>query len=70
MILRTAAAPAPETEPGPLERPTTRVRIADGRLGTAEAGPDGRFFITLDDQRSILVDAGEVTVDASASVSS
>ena len=47
-----------------------RVRIADGRLGTAEAGPDGRFFITLDDQRSILVDAGEVTVDASASVSS
>jgi hypothetical protein len=61
VILRTAA-PGPETEPGPLERPTTRVRIADGRLGTAEAGPDGRFFITLDDQRSILVDAGEVTV--------
>ena len=70
VILRTAA-PTPETEPGPLERPTTRVRIADGRLGTGEAGPDGRFFVTLDDQLSILVDAGEVTVlDAAASVSS
>jgi hypothetical protein len=61
MILRTAM-PAAETEPGPLERRTTRVRIADGRLGTAEAGPDDRFFITLDDGQSIVVDAGEVTV--------
>ena len=69
VILRPAI-PAAEPEPGPLERPTTRVRIADGRLGTAEAGPDERFFITLDDGQSIVVHASEVTVlDASASVS-
>lgn len=64
------AIPAARPEPGLLERPTTRVRIADGRLGTAEAGPDGRFFITLDDGQSIVVDVGKVTVlDASASLS-
>ena len=69
-VILLAAIPAAETEPGPLERPTTRVRIADGRLGTAEAGPDERFFITLDDGQSIVVDADEVTVlDASAPVS-
>jgi hypothetical protein len=59
----SAAAPAAaETEPGPLERPTTRVRIADGRLGTAEAGPDERLFITLDDGQSIVAVDDEVTV--------
>ena len=69
VILLTEISDA-ETEPGPLERPTTRVRIADGRLGTAEAGPDKRFFIILDDGQSVVIDAGEVTVlDASASVS-
>ena len=66
-VILLTATPAAETEPGPLERPTTRVRIADGRLGTAEAGPDERFFVTLDDGQTIVVDAGEVTVlDASA----
>jgi hypothetical protein len=69
VILRTAI-PTPESEPGPVERPTTRVRVADGRLGTAVAGHDERLFITLDDGRSIVVDPGEVTVlGASASVS-
>jgi hypothetical protein len=61
VILRTAM-PAAETEPGPSDRPTTRVRTADGRLGTAEAAPDERLFITLDDGQSILVDSGDVTV--------
>jgi hypothetical protein len=68
VILSTTVA-APEPELGPPERPTARVRIADGRLGSAEAGPDERFFINLDDGQSILVDAGEVTVlDDSAPV--
>ena len=59
-----------ETEPGPLERATSRVRLIDGRLGTAEAGPDERFFVTLDDGPTIMVDADEVAVlDASDSVS-
>jgi hypothetical protein len=61
VILHTAM-PAAETEPGPLDRPTTRVRTADGRLGTAEAAPDGRFFITLDDGPSVVIDVGDVTV--------
>ncbi len=61
MILLTAT-PAAETEPGPLDRPTTRVRIADGRLGTAEAAPDERFFITLDDGTTIVAEVGDVTV--------
>jgi hypothetical protein len=61
VILQTAM-PAPETELGPMERSTTRVRTADGRLGTAEAAPDRRFFITLDDGRSIVADADDVTV--------
>jgi hypothetical protein len=69
-VILVTTTPAPATEPGPLERPTTRVRIADGRLGTAEAGPDERFFVSLDDGQSIVVDADEVTVlDASPSVS-
>jgi len=61
VILHTAM-PAAEAEPGPLERLTTRVRTADGRLGTAEVAPDQRFFITLDDGQSFVVDVGEVTV--------
>jgi FG-GAP-like repeat len=61
VILHTAM-PAAEAEPGPLERAITRVRIADGRLGTAEAAPDRRFFITLDDGRSIVAEADDVTV--------
>jgi hypothetical protein len=69
VILRPTI-PAAEPEPGPLERPTTRVRIADDRLGTAEVGPDEPFYITLDDGQSIVADVGEVTVlDASGSVS-
>jgi hypothetical protein len=40
----------------------TRIRTADGRLGTAEAAPDERLFITLNDGRAILVDAGDVTL--------
>jgi hypothetical protein len=69
VILLTESSGA-ETEPGPLERPTTRVRVADGRLGTAEAGPDERFFITLDDGQSIVAAVGEVTVlEASAPAS-
>ena len=66
VILREAA-PVPEAEPGPMERPTTRVRVADGRLGTAEAGPDERFFVALDDGQFIVAGVDEATVlDASA----
>ena len=61
-VILLEAAPAAEAEPGPLDRPTTRVRIADGRLGTAEAAPDERFFITLDDGTTIVAEAGDVTV--------
>ena len=61
VILLTPTSDA-ETEPGPLERPTTRVRIADGRQGTAEIAPDDRFFVTLDDGPTIAVNADEVTV--------
>jgi len=66
VILRTAITsetePTPETELGPPERPTTRVRIADGRVGTAEAAPDERFFVTLDDGEFIVVHVDEATV--------
>jgi hypothetical protein len=48
--------------PPPLDRPTSRVRTADGRLGTAEAAPDERLFVSLDDGGSVVVGAGEVTV--------
>ncbi|HEU5065130.1 MAG TPA: hypothetical protein VFT86_04515, partial [Gaiellaceae bacterium] len=69
-VILLTESPEPEPEPGPLERPTTRVRLADGRLGTAEIAPDDRFFVTLDDGPTIVVDADEVTaLDASASVS-
>lgn len=61
-VILHAAMPAAETEPAPPDRPTTRIRTADGRLGTAEAAPDERLFITLDDGRTILVDAGDVTL--------
>jgi hypothetical protein len=62
ILSTTHAAAAAEPELGPSERPTARVRTADGRLGTAEAGPDERLFVTLDDGASILVDTGKVTV--------
>jgi hypothetical protein len=66
-VILSTAAPAAEMEPGPIERLTARVRIADGRLGTAEAGPDKRVFVTLDDGEFIAVDVDEATVlDASA----
>jgi hypothetical protein len=61
VILRTAM-PIAESEPAPLDRPTTRVRTADGQLGTAEVAPDERLFIALDDGRSVVVDDGDVTV--------
>jgi hypothetical protein len=61
-VILLAETSGAETEPGLLERSTSRVRIADGRLGTAEAGPDQRFFITLDDGESIVAAVGEVTV--------
>ena len=62
VILRHTATPVAETEPGPVDRPTIRVRTADGRMGTAEAAPDGRFFVTLEDGRSIMVNIDDVTV--------
>ena len=66
-VIPLAESADAEPEPGPLERPTARVRIADGRLGSAEAGPDDRFFITLDDGQSIVAEVGEVTlVEAAA----
>jgi hypothetical protein len=61
VILHTAM-PSAETEPGPLERPTIRIRTADGRLGTAEAAPDERFFIILDDGSSVVANVEDVTV--------
>ncbi|MBN8712722.1 MAG: VCBS repeat-containing protein [Xanthomonadales bacterium] len=61
VILRAATLPT-KTEAGPLDRPTTRVRTADGRLGTAEIAPDDRYFITLDDGQSVVADIGDVTI--------
>jgi hypothetical protein len=61
VILRPSE-PVADTEPPPLDRPTTRVRTADGQLGTAEAAPDERLFIALDDGRSVVVDVSDVTV--------
>ena len=61
-VILHAAMPAAEPAPAPLERPTIRVRIADGRLGAAEIAPDRRFFVTLDDGRTVVVDVDEVTV--------
>ena len=61
-VILLAPTPAAETEPGPLERPSIRVRIADGREGVAEIGPDNHYSITLDDGQSIVVDTEEVTV--------
>ncbi len=61
VILREAI-PAAETEPGPVERSTKRVRTADGREGTAEVGPDGRLFVTFDDGRPGFAHSDEVTV--------
>ncbi len=69
-VILSTATHAAETEPGPLDRPTTRVTTADGRLGTAEVGPDGNLFITFDDGRSVVADSGDVTMlDDSAPVS-
>jgi hypothetical protein len=61
VILRTEESTA-EAGPAPLERVLTRIRMADGRLGIAEAAPDERLFVTLDDGESMLAGAGEVTV--------
>ena len=60
-VILSTAAPATDVEPGPVERRTTRVRIADGRLGIAEAGPDKRVFVTLDDGEFIAVQVDEAT---------
>ena len=61
-VILHVAMPAAEAEPAPPERPTIRVHTADGRHGTAEAAPDDRLFITLDDGQTILGDAGDVTM--------
>ncbi len=66
VILRPTAEPAAERELARPERPTMRIRTADGRQGTAEAAPDGRLFVTLEDGRSIVVDTDDVTVLDSA----
>jgi hypothetical protein len=58
----TTPAAAAEDELGLLDRPKSRVRTADGLLGSAEAGPDDRFFVTLDDGRSIVAHAADITV--------
>jgi hypothetical protein len=69
-VILLTEAPDAEPKPGPLERPTIRVRLADGREGTAEIAPDDRFFVTLDDGPTIAVHADGVTVlDDSAPVS-
>jgi hypothetical protein len=60
VILSTAAL-ATEVELGPIERKTSRVRLADGRLGTAEAGPDERVLVTLDDGEFVTVGVDEAT---------
>ena len=60
-VILSTVAPTVEAEPSPMERRTTRVRIADGRLGTAEAGPDKRVFVTLDDGEFITVGVDEAT---------
>ena len=66
VILLTAPG-EDKPERWPLERPATRVRIADGREGTAEIAPDDRYFVTLDDGPTIAIHADEVTVlDGSA----
>jgi hypothetical protein len=52
-----------------VERETFRVRLADGREGTAEIAPDDRLFVTLDDGPMIAVRDDNVTVlDASGTV--
>jgi hypothetical protein len=61
IILLTEPSDA-EPEPGPVERWTTRVRLTDGREGTAEIAPDDRLFVTLDDGPLIAVRADDVTV--------
>jgi hypothetical protein len=60
VILSTAAL-ATEVELGAIERKTSRVRLADGRLGTAEAGPDERVLVTLDDGEFVTVGVDEAT---------
>jgi hypothetical protein len=61
-VILLTEPPEPEPEPGPLERWTTRVRVADGREGTAEVAPDERLFVTFDDGSKIAVHEDEVTV--------
>ena len=56
------ATPGIQAENRPVERLTARIRTGDGQLGTAEIAPDERFFVTLDDGPSVVVDVGDVTV--------
>jgi hypothetical protein len=62
VILSTTTPTPAEPEPNRLTRSTVRVRTADGRLGRAEAGPDGILFITLDDGPSIVSAAASITI--------
>jgi len=61
-VILHGVTPAAETEPASLERAMMRVKIADGRLGSAEIGPDGHMFVTLDDGSSLMAADDEVTV--------
>lgn len=61
VILRSAT-PEADSEPAPFERRVFRVRTPDGRVGAAESAPDGRVYVTLEDGRSIVQDAADVSV--------
>ncbi|MFI2711487.1 FG-GAP repeat domain-containing protein, partial [Micromonospora sp. NPDC018662] len=61
----TGAAAAGTTparfDDAPSESRRTPVRTRDGRVGTAQARPDGRAAVTFDDGRSAVVDAADLT---------
>ncbi|AAZ97308.1 hypothetical protein Tbd_1355 [Thiobacillus denitrificans ATCC 25259] len=61
VILRTATSEA-DSEPAPFERRVFRVRTPDGRVGTAETAPDGRLNVTLEDGRSVVHEAADVSL--------
>jgi len=62
VILMRTATPVAVSEAAPVDRPQTRIRIADGRAGTAQAAPDERLFVTLDDGQSFMAHVDDVTM--------
>ncbi|GAB3061635.1 VCBS repeat-containing protein [Micromonospora schwarzwaldensis] len=59
-VAAAGTTPARFADASPEPR-RTPVRTPDGRVGTAQARPDGRAAVTFDDGRTAVVDAADLT---------